>query len=532
MKRPRRFRSALGAAALVSVSALMTVNTPAIANVGTGPSTHTLPYLLPVVSGVETTSLFTVGDGAAGNGYQMVGIPDGMGAYLKSSGTRAPDIVVLMNHELRDTAGIVRRHGQKGAFVSRLVLDGQTMRVKSGRDLINPSVKYWDYPSARYVTAAPKFADGTDQQLAFSRFCSGTLSAPGIFWNPASGKGTHEQIYFANEENGEVGRVFGVTTAGNAKALPRIGLASWENNNPAANLSDTTLLVASEDGPGDGSQLWTYVGTKQSKGSAVDRAGLTNGQSYVIDAVNQLVTNDAQFRAAYGKGVGAPVTLSAVDWKQPGAAQNAEAKAKGLSLNRVEDGVWDPNFRNDFYFVTTEGGAKDGLGIDARDGGGLWRLSFKDIDHPAAGATLTLLLDGSEDVGFAEPKINKPDNMTLDRHGNLLIQEDPGGNNHVARVLAYRVADGALGVAARFDPALFGPGAVEDPLRLTIDEESSGVIDAEALFGEPGAFLLDTQIHTNKGLPAGTGPGTVEEYVERGQLLRLDIHDWDDVYNR
>jgi hypothetical protein len=187
---------------------------------------------------------------------------------------------------------------------------------------------------------------------------------------------------------------------------------------------------------------------------------------------------------------------------------------------------------NDYYFVTTEGGATDGIGLDARDGGGLWRLSFEDIENPTAGATLTLVLDGSELIRFGEPKMNKPDNMTIDRHGNVLIQEDPGGNNHVARVIAYGIADGALGVVARFDPFLFGPGAVEDPARLTIDEESSGIIDAEEIFGEPGAFLLDAQIHTTKGLPAGTGPGTVEEFVERGQLMKMTVADWNRVYNR
>ena len=41
--------------------------------------------------------------------------------------------------------------------------------------------------------------------------------------------------------------------------------------------------------------------------------------------------------------------------------------------------------------------------------------------------------------------------MTIDTHGNLLIQEDPGNVNHLARIVAYRISDGALGVVARFD---------------------------------------------------------------------------------
>jgi len=45
-----------------------------------GPSTTTDPYLLPVADGIHITSLLTVNDaGFAGNGHEMVGIPDGIG---------------------------------------------------------------------------------------------------------------------------------------------------------------------------------------------------------------------------------------------------------------------------------------------------------------------------------------------------------------------------------------------------------------------------------------------------------------------
>ena len=215
-----------------------------------------------------------------------------------------------------------------------------------------------------------------------------------------------------------------------------------------------------------------------------------------------------------------------------GAGQNGDALADGLSLNRIEDGDWDPNNPNDFYFVTTEGGQNNGenpSGPLYRDGGGLWRLSWNDIEDPDAGATLTLLLDGREDLGAGESRMNKPDNMAIDTHGNLLIQEDSGNVNHLSRIIAYRISDGALGVVARFDESLFGVGATTDPDRLTIDEESSGIIDAEAFLGE-GTFVFDAQIHTAKNLPAGTGPGTVQELVENGQLLTLKVDDWSAVY--
>ncbi len=196
-----------------------------------------------------------------------------------------------------------------------------------------------------------------------------------------------------------------MTKEGDATALPRLGLFSWENTVPAPNESDTTLVMGQEDGPGNGSQPWVYVGTKQKSGSPVDKAGLTNGDDHVLDAVDQTVTNDAQWRAKYGKTAAAVIGLVDNDWNQSGADQNADALADGLSLNRIEDGHWDPNNPNDFYFLTTEGGQNNGenpTGPLYRDGGGLWLLRWDDIENPDRGATLTLLLDGSEELGAGE----------------------------------------------------------------------------------------------------------------------------------
>ena len=302
------------------------------------------------------TSLLTVNDGAAGNGYKMVGIPDGLGMLGQGA-----NLVLYMNQELRDTQGIARRHGQTGAFVSRWVIDPATLAIKEGSDLINPGVQYWDYPTGTYVTAGARFADGALQEQTFGRFCSGTLSDPDVFYNESTKNGWKGQIYFGNEEDGDIGRSFGVTKEGDATALPRLGLFQWENTIPAPNQTDTTLVMGQEDGPaGDVSQLWVYVGTKQQSGPPVAKAGLTNGDDHVLDAVDQAVSTDTQWRATYGTGVAAPVRIVDNDWNQSGAAQNADALADGLSLNRIEDGHWDPNHPNDFYFLTTEGGQNNG----------------------------------------------------------------------------------------------------------------------------------------------------------------------------
>ncbi len=484
----------------------------------------------PVAAGVDITSLFTVADGAADNGFRMVGIPDGLGSY-----TQDGKQVVLMNQEISGTSGIVRAHGQKGAFVSKLTLDASG-RVLAGEDFIT-SVSYYRYADGTYG-ATPDA--GTSAALA--RFCSGALTAPGqLLVGPGkdgngegNGRGNGKygyagQLYFANEENGSEGRAFGVTLDGQAYQLPALGLFSWENTLAAANDTRTTLVMGDDDGAADASFLRIYAGTKTRDGSPVERAGLTNGVLSVLKVEG--VAKDSTFRTTHGKGKAVPFSLATINPYQTGAAQKTQAvNAGGLGFTRIEDGSFNPNNKNEYYFLTTEGGDKTPATTGSRDGGGLWRLTYTDVEKPALGGTLELLLDGSEGWGTGQARLNKPDNMTIDRAGNLLIQEDPGGNDHVARVLAYRIADGARGVVATFDPALFGatnPAGSGSDARavLTTDEESSGIIELE-----DGSFLFDAQVHTKKGLPAGTGPGTVEEYVERGQLLRLTVADFGAVY--
>jgi secreted PhoX family phosphatase len=519
MRRTRSGLTALAAVALAAVGAA-----PALAHHGpdaaTGPNTTTRPYVLPVADGVRIESLLTVDDaGSATNGYELVGIPDGLGA-VRGSGNH---FTLFMNHELTPAQGVPRRHGQPGAFVTTFSIDRKTFEVEEGSDTIDPGVSYWNYVTQAYqATGSPAgtnprnpFDTFVAQSDAFSRFCSGTLSAPGQFRNARSGRGYSGQVYFANEESNDEGRVFGVLPDGTTQQLPRLGQAAWENTKPAYNRSDTTLVIGDEDGAaGPFSQLSIYRGTKRSRGNAFDRAGLTNGSHNVLDLVDETVATDAQFRATFGKGKPAEFDLSVVDWDQSGARQNAEAIQDGLSLNRIEDGTWDPRHPNVYYFLTTEGGDTTSRepGI-TRDGGGLWKVTFEDIEQPDLGGTIELLLDGSE-----APYLNKPDNLDIDRRGNLLIQEDSGNNAHVGRIVAYNTLTGARGVVAQFDPNLFAAGS---PDLITIDEESSGIIDAADLIG-PGWFVFDAQVHKASPNPAN---------VELGQLLVMKVGDFRRVYD-
>ena len=494
--------------ALGVVLGLAVAGTALAAATDTGPSTTTDPYVIPIADGVKTSSLLTVKNGSdpgkASNGYAMVGIPDGLGAL---DGPRGRDFNLIMNHELRSTQGVNRRHGVNGAFDSIWTIDSKTLEVKEGSDLIDPGIRYYDYTTHSYA-AAPT-APFTAQ---LNRLCSGYLTAPGQLWNGRTDRGYNGQIYLANEENGDIGRDFGVTMDGQAQQLPRLGLFSWENSLVGLNEGDVTYLQGQEDGPANASELWVYVGSKLRRDNAFDRAGLTNGHQFVVDLQNEAVTNDVEFRNTYGKNNPAPFDLGSdeeVNWDQPGPAQNVEAHAKGLGLNRIEDGAFDPRHPEDFYFVTTNGGK--GATAD-RDGGGLWRLSYDDVERPWEGGTLTLLLDGSE-----APLLWNPDNLGFDTKGHLLIQEDPGGNPHVAQIAAYDVKSRKVAILARFDPALFAAGATGEV--ATTDEESSGIIDASRFLGN-GTFLFDAQIHKAHA---------DADKVEYGQLMTLEVKSWKKV---
>ena len=478
-----------------------------------GPSTDTEPYLVPVAEGVHIRSLLTVeDDGSASDGYELTGLPDGLGA-VAAGGT---DFALLMSHEIDAGAGGVRRHGQRSAYVSTFTIDRVSLEVKDGSDTIDPGVRYWNYLTREYQDrASPDGRNPRRRGDAFQaqgdtlvRFCSGTLSAPRQFVSSESASGYPGQIYFANEELEPDGRVFGVLLDGETQQLPQLGLFAHENTKPAYNRSDTTLAIGTEDTAHG--QLHVYAGTKQADGNAFDRAGLTNGTRHVLDLVDENVSTDSDFRAEYGKDRPVEFDLAEVDWDQSGPGQNTEAQEKGLTLNRLEDGAWDPRRPETFYFTTTAGGKS---AIPERDGGGLWRLTFDDIEQPRRGGTIELLLDGSE-----APQLNGPDNIDIDARGNLLIQEDPDENPHLARVIAYDITTGARGVLAGFDPDLF---AADSANLITVDEESSGIIDAEQVIG-PGWFLFDTQVHE---------PSQDPDNVELGQLLAMKVDSFRDIYD-
>ena len=443
-----------------------------------GNSSSQTPYLLPSRPGPRFTSILTVGD-TVGSTYRMVGIPDGLGAYDNNDGT----FTLLMNHELGNTVGINRAHGAKGAFVSKWVINKSNLSVVSGSDLIQ-QVYLWDTATQAFVQ---------NPSVAFSRFCSADLPAISAFYNSASGLGTTERIFMNGEESGAEGRAFGhIATginAGKTYELPYLGKFSWENSVASPASGNKTVVVGLDDATGG--QVYVYVGNKTAAGNEIEKAGLHNGKLYGVKVVGFTAESNASIPAA---GTRFELFDFANVRNKTGAALNSESVTAGVTaFLRPEDGAWDPRNPNDFYFVTT-----NGFNSPTR----LWRLRFDNILSPETGGTIEAVLTGTEPGG---PQMF--DNMSIDRYGKILIQEDPGNQEYIARIWQYDIAADSAMPIAYHDSTRFTTGAVRF---LTRDEESSGIIDMSEILG-PGMYLLDVQAHY----------GIAGELVEGGQLLAL-----------
>lgn len=515
-------------------------------------ATSNFSYMEPVASGVSLRVLATAGDVIGGVMWQ--GVPDGIGVLRDGE-----ELVVFTNHELSATnataAAISRANGAAAAAtVSALNLDTKSMSIRAVRDLLS-SVSWFNYATGTYGSAptAPAGAAARDDfgtpnhTKALNRFCSSHMAQPGdlaYLTTDTNGKkvvyGYTGPAYFTGEEGSDESRAFVSDNSGNLIQLPRLGLAAWENFLVAPKTGMRTVIMGNEDGAATDSQVWMYVGQKTTEGSWTDKAGLTNGQAYVM-AVNG-IANDNAFRAVAGKNNGMAVSFLPIDTNRSGVQQNQAARDAGTEMARVEDGAFDPASPNDYYFVTTESNRDPKATAPnpaspavARDGGALWRLRFADVKNPAAGATLTMLLDGSE-----SPYLNKPDNIDVDGTGNVLIQEDPGNSDHISRVVAYRISDGKVGVVAKFVDQYFKPGS---PAFITRDEESSGITDVSSFLrnGESDKtsyFVLDAQVHATAlasrpdlANASAAEKAALANAIEGGQLYLMTVTDWTTVYS-
>jgi hypothetical protein len=306
-------------------SALAPLHVPVRAATAVGPSSSAPSYVLPSLpAGVEITAILTVGD-AADNGYRMVGIPDGLGA-LRTGQT----FTLLVNHEIRlggGAAGLVRAHGSNGAFVSKWVVDRETLRVLSGADLTpTPNhVHLWNPATGQY-------SPGT---VGWDRLCSADLPAEAALLN--GNRGSSERIFFNGDEipfGRAWARVVTGPQAGHVWELPRLGKMAFENVVACPYAQDRTIVALFDDGALDTapdaaqnpSEVFVYVGTKEATGNEIERAGLTNGRLYGVRVYrdNVLVTEESD-EFGFGDPATGYVDRARFDLVELGAAGDVSA---------------------------------------------------------------------------------------------------------------------------------------------------------------------------------------------------------------
>ena len=180
------------------------------------------------------------------------------------------------------------------------------------------------------------------------------------------------------------------------------------------------------------------------------------------------------------RGASHSITWGDVSALTAAQIETASIAAGVARLQRCEDGAWDPrDGRNsDFYFVTT---------ASSNNNCRLWRLSFDDIRDPEQGGTIEILLRGDEGHKML-------DNVTIDRLGRILMDEDPGNSTRISKIWLYAIDTRELIQVAGHNPKYFDGSTPNNPEFITEDEESSGIIDAAGILGD-GWFLLDVQAH-------------------------------------
>jgi hypothetical protein len=113
-------------------------------------------------------------------------------------------------------------------------------------------------------------------------------------------------------------------------------------------------------------------------------------------------------------------------------------------LSLVSNSFPDPrgNGKDALYFVTT-------ASISPLRNSRLWHLKFDDITRPQDSGRIEILLTNTPGKMF--------DNITIDRLGRVLLQEDTGNNSWVAKIWAYGIDAGALIEVAHHDRSCLRP---------------------------------------------------------------------------
>lgn len=498
--------------ALVVGSAAIWLTPPA--NAQDGFVTTVKPYTVPVGPHYDVLPILSVGDQVPETSnpqrrYQMIGIPDGLGAQNNGNGT----IDLYLNHELGFTGPSNNRTAiqsepfvggprQRGAFISKYILsdDGSVLSGDRAYDAVFDTEKGVLVPPPEVGNATP----------AFSRFCSGALAG--------QAEGFDRPIYFAGEESSGAETFDGkggleVAVIDNvAYTLPKLGRFSWENALPRPSQGNEIVIMSMEDGPpSPDSQLYMYVGKKdRSRGADVlNRNGLNNGKLYAFRSKDPSRNTENTFLngSIVGEWVEIPNAEALTDTQLEAASDARNA----FGFVRTEDGAWSKTSRKDYYFVTT--------GDASQPGNKLGRIYHLELNpgNVLKDAKLTILVNADQVIAAGGDTAVSADNIDVSTE-YLMVQEDGTGASRP--VMGTKGRDGSIwrfplsnisaatGVrVAQANP----PGRDNVPVGPGV-WETSGIIDGTTLFGDD-SWIFDVQAHPP------TNPPNPASQVEDGQLL-------------
>ncbi len=484
------------------------------------------PYSLAYSTDYVVKPIFSVGETIqrttdASQQFQLVGIPDGMGAHQLPGGR----VALFMNHEFVANAQskpIVGGPTYVGAIVSRIVLSKEA-------NVLSGDIAY-DVVVDRELDQTFPVATVENGRKGFGRFCSGSLA-----WKEA---GFDRPFYFCGEES-DTQPPFGSPAAvydgkgglgvvifdRQLHTMPWIGRFAWENTLVRPDAGKYTVLMGMEDGPNTtDNQLYMWVGVKDKKASeplAKNGMARQSGKLYVLipddpTQISEAVVTSGSFNAHW----------VAIDNAEALTDVELEAASDALGafgFVRIEDGAFDKKDANTFYFVTTGSGAVNVLGR-------LYKVELNK-HNPAGPCKLTVIYNADTIVAAGGDIAISPDNIDTSRD-YIMINED--GTSQSRTVMASKGRDGQIwrldiknNFAATPVVELNPRGTVQGATPVTVPGlpgnypatpvvgpgvwETTGIIDASEFYGKD-TWLFNTQAHGPSLAPA---PFTVED----GQLL-------------
>jgi hypothetical protein len=489
---------AIGAALTAAIGVLAA---PAAAGV----KTTKPPYLIPAPgnpAGVTIEPILSTGDIVPNSthpfGYQMSGIPDGLGSYANrswgwnwdhgdSSRNRGSKTFnVVMNHELgrnfpNNPPGVDTR-------ISQLTINRSDLSVEFAEYLFKGNEGY-------------------------ERFCSATLML--IEGRP---------LYFTGEEAVHTPPQFPPHDGSSIVMDPVTGM--WRETEHFGHLQHENVLplrlrkwvfLTTDDDfrPGQPAYLYAYI-------SNSFWGGITGreGSLHVWKADNPAETGNATAT----KNESIPGTFVPIPQSENLSSAQLKAAAtarKAFIFDRLEDVTEVPNKPWITYIADT---GKPPATLAGR----VYRFEF-DRSNPTK-ATLKMVLNGDAPDN---DDIRNPDNMDASEKV-LVIQEDreavfrgvPGGTEGFNRIMVWEFDSKRLYEVARVaTPVILRPGTWE----------SSGVDDARRTIGKDW-WILDVQAHSTTAPQPGPTLQPNSSAGEDGQLLAIKIpgsqgggdHDEDD----